>query len=262
MTSDWTRPGEIRVAVAGDWHGNRVWAKQVLTVLGDECPDVRTVLHVGDFGILPGRTGKGFLTWIDHACTETGIDQILVTPGNHEDWARLHQRFSSRPGEAIQLSPSVWVLPRGFRFLLAARLALSFGGAVSVDRDFRTEGRDWWSMESPTDEDVDQAVDGGLVDIMISHDAIHRGTHQVRTVLETQSSRWPLEAILDSEASRLMVSQVWDAVRPRVLAHGHYHVQGEVELSGGRWVYSLAADRMRGNLAILNLADLSWTWVR
>lgn len=83
---------------------------------------------------------------------------------------------------------------------------------MSVDREYRTEGRDWWPNEAPTDGDADLAIQGGPVDLMISHDAIERGAHQVRDVLEKTPSKWPYEAIEDAAMSRHLLTQVWEAV--------------------------------------------------
>lgn len=49
--TDWSIPGETRVAVAGDWHGNAFWVQRGIPFLAREASDARTILHVGDFGI-------------------------------------------------------------------------------------------------------------------------------------------------------------------------------------------------------------------
>ncbi|WP_354025929.1 metallophosphoesterase [Conyzicola nivalis] len=125
--TDLTLPGETRVAVAGDWHGNTIWIQEMIPALHAAAPEVGTILHAGDFGILPGPRGKGFLAAVDAQCEASVIERVLVTPGNHDDWTRMNHRFVSQPGEAIRLSDRVWVLPRGFRFTLAGRTFLSFG---------------------------------------------------------------------------------------------------------------------------------------
>ncbi len=42
----------VRVVFAGDWHGNLLWATSRIQSIGSS--GVKTILHVGDFGIWPG----------------------------------------------------------------------------------------------------------------------------------------------------------------------------------------------------------------
>ncbi|WP_157155912.1 metallophosphoesterase [Diaminobutyricimonas sp. LJ205] len=252
---------ESRVAIAGDWHRNVSWAQTVIPALVRIGPDIRTILHLGDFGIWPGREGKGFLRSVDRSCAGAGIERVFVTPGNHEDWGRLHGLFASRPHRVLQLSEMVWVLPRGFRFTLAGTSFLSFGGAASVDFEDRVPGLTWWISEIPTEADVEAAIVGGPIDVLLTHEAVNGGTAQVEKVLRANPGGWPAQALSYSSVSRARVTRVWDAVRPEVLAHGHMHLQGEIRLADGRRVYSLAADTQAGNMGILDLRTRRWDWL-
>jgi len=254
-------PGETRVAFAGDWHGNLSWVQRAIPFLAREARGVRTILHVGDFGIWPERQGKGFLASVDYWCGRAGIERVLVTAGNHEDWDRLDAAFARQPGEAVQLSNVVWAMPRGYRFSLAGRTFMSFGGAASLDYAHRIVGKSWWLTEVPTEEDVAAAVEGGSVDVLISHEAVNGGTTEVQRVLSSNLSGWSAEALAYAATSRDRVTRVWNAVRPAVLAHGHMHLKDEIELDDGRRVYSLGQDSQDGNLALLSLEDLRWTWL-
>src|SRR5690606_16673906 len=115
---------------------------------------IRTILHVGDFGIWSGVEGRAFLNSVDLWCERVGIERILVTPGNHEDWGWLDEDFDLMPGEPVPVSPRVAALPRGFRFTISGVAFLSFGGAASVDYELRRAGVDWFPSEAPTDDDV------------------------------------------------------------------------------------------------------------
>jgi hypothetical protein len=250
-----------RVAIAGDWHGSIGWIQAAIPRLHRQLPDVTTIFHLGDFGIYPERRGTGFLAAVDDWCKTAGIQRVIVTPGNHEDWGRLGQRFASRPGQPIQLRDVIWVLPRGYRFELGGHIFMSFGGAASVDYEDRTENRDWWATEVPTDPDVAGAIAGGPVDVLLTHETVDGGTHEVERILRSNPQGWGWEALAYSAESRRRVTRVWDAPHPKVLAHGHIHVQGEVALEDGRRVYSLGCDEQRGNLALLDPASLAWAWL-
>jgi hypothetical protein len=258
---DMTLPGETRVAIAGDWHGNIRWVGRAIPALRRHAPDVRTILHAGDFGIWPGSMGKSFLGAVDRRCAESGIERILVTPGNHEDWLDITARFEVEPGEPVRFSESVWVMPRGFRFELAGKTFASFGGAASIDYEWRDEGTNWWREEMPSDEDVAAIIEGGPADVLITHETINGGTAATEQVTSTNPHGWSPDALTYSWLSRRRVTRVWEALSPRVLAHGHMHVRDEIDLPDGRRVYSLGADEREGNLALLDLETLAWEWV-
>jgi hypothetical protein len=258
---DLTLQGETRVAIAGDWHANVLWVQKAIPALHRAAPDVRTILHAGDFGILPERRGKGFLASVDYWCVAAGIERVLVTPGNHEDWSRLDQRFASRPGEAIRLSETVWVLPRGFRFTLAGRTFMSFGGAASLDFADRRAGRTWWPTEMPTAEDVAAAIVDGNVEVLIAHDTIDGGTAKVESVIRSNPLDWDDDALAYSRRSRGLVTEVWEGVRPDIFFHGHLHVADRIELPTRQRIVSLGSDRQRKNIGLLTLDSLTWSWV-
>lgn len=192
---DLTLAGETQVAVAGDWHGDTSWVQEILPALHRFAPDVRTVLHAGDFGFWPPLHRKAFTDTVDFWCKSTGIERVLFTPGNHEWWPMLDERFAQRPGEPVQMSAAVWALPRGVRFTLAGRSFLSFGGAASIDYAYRTEGRDWWPEELPTDEHVDAAIEGGPIDVMLTHETVDGGTAAVEEILRANPYGWSAEEL-------------------------------------------------------------------
>ena len=143
---------EHRVAIAGDWHSSGYWARRALTMLHDQAPDVRTVLHLGDFNLTSNTPWTAYRRNVVKAMATNGIERILVTPGNHDDWNQLGPRFELHPHEPYRLpkTETVSFLPRGYRFQIGGRTFLSFGGAASPDQEKRIEGRDWWGNEEPT----------------------------------------------------------------------------------------------------------------
>ena len=249
------------VAVAGDWHGSISWVQTVLPALARVAPEVRTVLHVGDFGISRGLRGRVFLDAVDFWCKTAGIEQILVTPGNHEDWEWLDADFASMPGEPVPISAAVSVLPRGFRFTVGSTSFLSFGGAASIDYALRVEGRDWFPTEVPTEEEVAAAIASGRVDVLITHETVNGGTVASEQVLLANPQGWNAEELAYSALSRDRVTRVWAALAPQVLVHGHMHVADDIRLAGGQRIYSLGRDFQDRNVGLLDVDTLSWKWV-
>jgi hypothetical protein len=258
---DLTLPGETHVAVAGDWHGNIGWCQRALPFLARVAPGTRTILHLGDFGIWPERSGKGFLAAVDYWARQAGVERILATPGNHESWTRILEAQADQPGEPAQVSERVYVFPRGYRFALGGTRFMSFGGAGSVDYEGRTEGRDWWAEEMPTDEEVELAIARGDTDVLLAHETVDGGTLLVNRVLLANPQGWGADALAYSALSRARVTRVFEAVKPKLFAHGHMHLKDDIALEDGRRIYSLAADGQDGNMALLDLTTLEWTWL-
>lgn len=249
------------VALAGDWHGNARWARaRIAEVAGD---GVALILHLGDFGIWPGASGRVYIDQLEEACTTHGVG-IWVTPGNHEDWGSLTRMWADpdRAGRPLHVSEHIAILPHGYRFALEGRSFVSLGGAPSVDREYRERNKDWWAEEAIGPEDVACVVDGGYADVMLAHDA-PLAPYEVPSVAAIRSTRgvWSERATAYARVGAERMHQAFLGVHPRLFAHGHYHVSDEttVELPDTDHrtrIWSLNCDGVDGNIRCLDLATL------
>lgn len=247
-------PGKI--VVAGDWHGNALWAMAAISdaarLLADEPQPL--ILHLGDFGIWPGPAGQQYVRAVEEACHEAGVE-VWFLDGNHDDPAQLRWfgPFMSRYRYLTHL-------PRGWRWSWHGREWLALGGAVSVDRAIRHEGRSWWPEEEITGEQAREAIEGGPADVMITHDC----PAGVRHSFGTPPSFWAQADLDRSEAHRERLQGVVNAVQPRWLMHGHLHRAyqracdfgyGPVEVAG------LDCDGGQGlgvNYLVLDVRTMTW----
>jgi|GEM_PF-679013 len=248
-TSTITLP-DTRVAVCGDWHGNFAWLHTLTPAITLLAPDVKTIFQLGDWWMQTGVSDRIF--------ADAGIERVYVTLGNHEPWGEIAPLQHAHQGEAIRISEVTWLLPRPARLQVGGREILSLGGAASVDRQWRTEGVDWWPDENIHGVHVEAAIAGGPADVLLTHES-PAGTpvRQVREILRTNPLGFPKAARLESAVSRKRVSRVWDEVRPELLMHGHMHTPGAGTAGDGRRVISMGCDGQQGNLAILDLRHLS-----
>lgn len=255
---------ELRVAIAGDWHSSGYWARRALKMLHEQAPDVATVLHLGDFNLSSNAPWTAYRKSVVEAMAENRIKRILVTPGNHDDWGQLGRRFHLHPGEPYHLpkTQTITFLPRAYRFEIGGRSFMSFGGAASPDQDKRIPNKDWWAEEEPSEHDAARALAGGRVDVMLTHEAIDGGTRLVDQVIERPNRTLFNEVGLQaSRRSRALVTDVWAELAPARLFHGHMHLKAVGHHSRGRSVFSLAANNSVGNIGVLDLANLSWSWL-
>ncbi|WP_336640892.1 hypothetical protein [Microbacterium sp. USHLN272] len=101
------------------------------------------------------------------------------------------------------------------------------------------------------------AIAGGPADLMLTHESPARTpVCAVQEVLRSNPMGFPDETLAESAQSRERVAQVWDAVRPELLMHGHMHVAGGGATDDGRRVASFGRDTMQGSLAFLDLRTL------
>lgn len=245
-----------KVWVVGDLHGNVNWIQSLLPAMRRFDPTIRTLLQLGDYGFEHPRAESHAL---DFWAKKIGIKRVLVTLGNHEAWGEITPAQEDHPGQAIRVSEVVWFLPRPFRFTVAGRTVLSLGGASSVDKSRRTDGKDWFEDELITEAMVQTAVVGKHADILLTHESPLRAVPEVRRVLRTNPFGYPSEALATSAAQRALVQRVSDAVRPGLHLHGHMHVYGDAQIASGRRVISLARDTFEGSAGVLDAPALAFT---
>lgn len=229
--TDFSIGDERVVALSGDWESDGPRVLPLLRRLRAVAPEVRTILHVGDLRWEPPmRLGNDrvyrhddFLPRLETQLRALGL-RLLLTPGNHDDWASLSGAFAARPGMPRRLSPSMWALPRGCRFSIGGIRFVSFGGAVSVDRDRGP-------AEVPSDEDVAAASAGGATDVLLTHEPPNVGIAEVDALLQDES-RWDALRLGLSADDRRRIDRLLEAVRPRLVVHGHMHVSGRRRRSG------------------------------
>lgn len=220
------------VAIAGDWHGNLRWA---LDRIDDAyTAGATTIVHLGDFGYwVPDPVTRKYLFRVDKRLGELGM-RLLFVDGNHED----HDRLAALPVDpASGLRPvrdHIAHLPRGYRWTWQDEDGrpwtwLALGGAVSVDRHHRRIGKSWWPGEVLTEADVATATSGGVVDVVVSHDAPAR----VSIPNIDRKLGWPADVMTDADAHRRLLLAACEQLRPRQLWHGHYHCRYDGELDLG-----------------------------
>ncbi|ROQ37064.1 calcineurin-like phosphoesterase family protein [Frondihabitans sp. PhB188] len=253
---------EEEVIIAGDWHNDITWLMNVFPRARRASPASRTLLHLGDIEIGGhGDTHRAaVLNFIDERCRGNGIDRVLVTPGNHDNWDRITQKRAWRLGLPAPLSEYVWVLPRGYRFTIGDKTFMSFGGAASV-QSVVDEGKNWWPAEVAPNDEYEAAGAAGFADVMLTHEAINGGPDRIEDIIHGKANgRWFPERLEASERSRALTTALFDAVRPGLLLHGHMHARGEKTLPDGRRIIALADNRTAGNVGILDVETLAWRW--
>lgn len=230
----------MKIAVIGDLHGNERYARAV--VLHAAQAGATHLLQVGDFGYWPRQVVTHGYDLRDEVVTRKEwapqedyftqrLEEVLAEvdlplwwlDGNHENHEALALLPLDEHGRH-PLTAHISHLPRGYRWQWQGQEWLALGGAVSVDRNSRTPGWDWFSEEEITQEEATAALAGGPVRVMVTHDA----PAQVPTMVRDYSQLprfvgWAPEDYHRSVRHRRLLGKVFEGTGARVLLHGHYH---------------------------------------
>lgn len=248
-------PEPKKIMCAGDWHGNSAWATHCVSYAQERGVDA--ILQVGDFGWwLPGLATTMYLRDLQDALAQAGIILAWID-GNHEHHPSIDEWVDATDGQpwSDKRYPNIVHLPRGFRWTWWGMKFLALGGAHSVDRGMRTEGASWWPREHISDAEVARAIDGGEVDVMITHDCPDGVDIPgiPSDPYEDTRGAWPMAELIASRNHRRKLATVVTAVTPALLVHGHYHLRYEARRNG-TLIQGLDCDSttVEGNTLILN----------
>lgn len=122
------------------------------------------------------------------------------------------------PGEdgLARWRSNIWILPRGERTTVEGLTIGGLGGAFSIDFDLRTEGKDWWPQEEPTLQDAQHLIEGGSVDVLVTHDA-------PMSVPLKSDLKLPAGFIERANQTRTLLDEVVSKLAPAHLIAGHWH---------------------------------------
>lgn len=208
------------LGIFGDWHGSG-WAITAIRSAARE--GVSTMLHVGDFGLdWPGAKRGRYEAKVNKYLVDARIT-LIISGGNHDNWDSIEKLAVDADGLATFRS-NIRILPRGGRTMVEGLHIGGIGGAFSVDRHHRTEGKDWWANEEPTAEEARRLIAGGPIDILITHDAPAgvplKGDFELTA-----------ELLARAERTRVLLRGVVDELAPPHLFCGHWHQRRIHELA-------------------------------
>lgn len=233
----------MRLFVAGDCHANVRWVCDYLyptaDSLGADC-----IVQVGDFGYWEHtQAGVEYLDEVDQVAGRTRIPMYFLH-GNHDKWSLLVERYAHGTTGIVPVRPWVIYLPNGHIWSWAGFRMRAFGGAYSVDKQYRldleakrrqkiltknawrreaghpeepvpdTAGTLWFPEEEMSDNDMDALImsDSSQLDIVFSHDMPYRS-----------DPGGPFKTLPDCIPNQRRLQRAMDAHRPSFWLHGHLH---------------------------------------
>ena len=249
-------PRNGRVALVGDTHANAWWTTRVIENLAAE--GVRVMVQLGDFGWWPHMQFAHKVSW---AAARAGVE-VLFIDGNHEHHPNLRGhalRSDVLRGESdgsldgpVLMHPNLWYLPRGCAWEWDDVRFRALGGGYSIDKDFRTPGKDWFPEEIPSAEDAERAISAGPADVLLSHDYPELG-YQLKGLPGLKD-----EHMKGSRAVQWLLAEVTRAIHPELVVHGHWHRRYSIEQEDVL-IEGLNCDNTAGGVVVLDTETLEIT---
>ena len=217
----------MTIWITGDTHipidisklNSKKWPK------GKELTREDYLIVAGDFGLVwehtqPSREEINWTRWLQEKPWTT-----LFVDGNHECHPRLNalpskQMFSSEVGV---VADHIYHLRRGHIYTIPViknetKTFFVFGGADSIDKEYRIPFISWWPEEIPSREEFDrgwEALDkvNWEVDYVITH------TAPESVILSKGFSLWK-----PHDPTATMLEQYWEKLTYKHWYFGHFHM--------------------------------------
>lgn len=229
--------GAMRILLAGDTHGNRGHVKYLFDQAVRFSCD--RIVQLGDFGYWPHA--NDFDEYVARLSKQSEIPFYWLD-GNHENFDILEREADMDSARPVQMENGLWYLPRGCTWEWEGVRYMAFGGAYSIDKEWRMEGVSWWPQELPTVAQQSRALDRGSVDILLTHDAPDG-------ICPIITPGYKGDEI--SSVNRRWISALVDAVQPKILVHGHMHHRYSAQIPDGPQVEGLDCDDSGGKSFVI-----------
>lgn len=150
--------------------------------------NILPTIQVGDFGVFNSETREALEPLIP--------SRNFVIRGNHDNLSELSKM------------KNIFIPDGGM-----LHNTLMIGGASSIDRHLRTEGKDWWPDEQlsyETTQEILAKLKESDPTVVISHDAPHRVVQEIF-------------GVDDHDNTRMYLDEVYMNCQPDLWIFGHWH---------------------------------------
>ncbi|EHQ04662.1 metallophosphoesterase family protein [Leptonema illini] len=218
-----------RTLFIGDIHSDFESLEILVRFMLHRVSGISRVVQVGDFGFWPLQA-----SWLWYPKSKLPVPVSFID-GNHEDHVAL-RRAASNDATKVSEHYDATYIPRGF----VGDGFVYCGGATSYDRAYRTEGLDWFPEENITDEEIRRGIrncEGQKIRIMVAHETIREAFRLIKR------PNW-----IFADQNRERLEELFNAARPEIYIHGHYHFFSEYEYLGCRFICLQNPDHFKHEL--------------
>lgn len=225
---------KCRIFICGDTHG---------TLDVDKLDRLKLTwqLNYNDYLIICGDSG---IVWSSDTLQkhikyfESLQCYVLYVDGNHENYDMLNKYPVEvwHGGKIQKISEHIYHLLRGQVFNICNKTFLTIGGADSSDKEYREEHISWWSDETITYDDINEAKQNlekidYKVDYVITHTPSSKTLNDFANILTQCGESIPsyLQSKIITTPSTDMLNFVNKNVKYKQWFCGHLHIDEIVE---------------------------------
>ena len=136
------------------------------------------MIQLGDFGYIWNAIyNKKYLAFLEWIAAQNIT--FCVVLGNHENYDEIEtfpiiEKFGGKVRVLKLSTGEIYFFERGEIYEIAGKKVFAFGGALSIDKEYRTLGYSYWEQELPSQEEYDNAIKNleqinYNVDLVLSH---------------------------------------------------------------------------------------------
>lgn len=205
------------------------------------------LIQVGDFGLglFESKEKEEINLMTLDKTLKAGNNLLYVIRGNHDDPSYF---------EKWQKIGNIYVVPDYSVLLLGGYTVLLIGGAISIDRTTRTEGKDYWKDEAFLFDEVKLKAairEVQNIDIVVTHNAPSEfWPYEINGLVKTYAIQ-DINLISDLTKERQMHSELLKHVTgnfaPTHWYYGHFHTITDGQYSNLKY-YVLGESEIREHL--------------
>lgn len=227
----------MRILLAGDTHANTEHVKYLIKTAQEQ--DCDRIFQVGDFGYFESeKWGLEYLELINDAAERANV-VIYFLRGNHDNIKLLLENYQDDADHEgfLMVRSNILFAPDGHCWEWGGKRFIVFGGAYSVDKDYRLaqerydsehlgvdcSGTHWFPDEEMTAEAFRNAIVAApnTVDFMLTHDKPRMS-----------NPGWNRKDLEECWPNQNRIQEAVDALKPHLLVHGHLHYRYDDQIMG------------------------------
>jgi hypothetical protein len=156
--------------------------------------------------------------------------------GNHECYPRIYSEFPEEElygGKVIRVAPNFFFFKNGEVYTINGQRFFVWGGARSVDKNRRIEGKTWWPEEIPTQADFDNALSNlakhnWCVDFVLSHTCSQAEIYYFMPRIAAQDA-----TMKDFDPAGIMLGELMSRLSFNHHFFGHLHIDQTIDRATG-----------------------------
>ena len=144
------------IYIAADTH-SEIDMDKVINYFDDEMTYEN--LTKDDYLIILGDVSFDYNPWLIRTLQSLPVT-VLFIDGNHDNIDLLNEYDEEMwcGGKVHFIEEDIIHLMRGQVYEIEGNTFFSFGGGMSIDKDMRREGYNWWSDEMPSEEEYEEGI--------------------------------------------------------------------------------------------------------